>query len=113
MPFIAPKCRDRISKDGIKACEEVGDLCYVFYKHIVSIWKLEPRWRTVHRIYKDLLVDTMRNEFYDHVYESIKDNKRFDNQDLITALQLAWQVFFQNFVMNYENQKRDENGDIQ
>ena len=111
MPFIAPKCRDRINAKGIKSCEEPGDICYVFYRAFVNAWKLEPRWRTVHRLYRDSICDRCRCSFYGLVLEELSG--KFETQDIEAAQSLAWQVFFQNFVMPYENQKRDENGDIQ
>lgn len=119
MPFIAPKCRDRITKNGIGDCQEVGDLCYIFYKHIVAAWKLEPRWRTVHRLYRDLVADRRNDAFYkmvcDQFYYDAGDplDIKFGVDDINAGLDLAWQVFFQNFVMPYENEKRDSNGDIQ
>jgi hypothetical protein len=111
MPFIAPKCRDRVNKGGIKACEEVGDICYVFYKHFVSAWKLEPRWRTAHRLYRDSIKDRCSCSFYAMVCTELAQTFSIDDVD--TALSLAWQVFFQRFVMPYELEKIDQNGDIQ
>jgi hypothetical protein len=119
MPFITPKCRDRINAKGIKSCEEVGDICYIFYKYLVFAWKLEPRWRTVHRLYKDRILDRKTDEFYKMVANELYYSKsdpvelKFGLDDIDAALDLAWSVFFQNFVMPYENEKRDLNGDIQ
>jgi hypothetical protein len=112
MPFINPKSRDRIKKIGVAGCEEVGDPCYVFYRHLVEAWKLEPRWRTAHRLYRDLVIDRQNDPFYVMVLKELLECE-FATLDVDAALELAWQVFFVRFVMPYELEKIDQNGDIQ
>lgn len=102
MPFITENRRDIIDNGGLNALNilkpssesdiQVGDICYVYYKKIVERWKANPRWTTAHEIYRDTLC------------------ARID--DYTIAHKLAWQVFFQLFVMPYELKKREENGDI-
>ena len=74
-----------------------GDLCYCYYKVMVNRWKAEPRWTTAHTLFKEMLFTEMAKPL---------------SQDHICAMQLAWQVFFQIYVMDYEQKKRRENGDI-
>lgn len=94
MPFITQERRDLIAK-GELAKFKVGDLCYIRYKTMVEMWNEEPRWTTAHRIYADR---------YNLAYDQYGDEN--------DATDLAWQVFFQLYVMPYELAKREENGDI-
>ena len=97
MPFITQERRKIIDEQGLEGLDVIqpGDLCYVYYKQMVDRWKANPRWTTAHRIYKDL------HEFPSNV-----------SPDQCVAKDLAWQVFFQIYVMPYEEKKRAENGDI-
>lgn len=97
MPFITQQKRDLVEAYGLDEryfFPEVGDRCYFFYKEMVRQWKENPRWTTAHEIYKELLQ---------------KEHPGWDN---CAAINLAWQVFFQLYVMPYELKKRKENGDI-
>ena len=92
MPFIKQEIRNALAMGA--SPETSGDLCYIEYKEMVDTWRVTPRWTTAHNIYKRLLRD------------------RNIDADLQTARELAWQVFFQLYVMPYELLKREENGDI-
>lgn len=106
MPFIKEERREMINKDqyfSISTTEEgiqPGDRCYYYYKPMVDRWKANPRWTTAHEIYKDVLRVMVEQKF-----------EEFPTDDYI-AMKLAWQVFFQLYVMPYELRKREENGDI-
>lgn len=97
MPFIEQGRRIVIGKHGLKGLAEIqpGDRCYVYYKKLVDEWRKEPRWSTVHRLFRDdaLMISG-------------------DDKDDFTAAYLAWHVFFNIYVMPYEQQKRQENGDV-
>lgn len=90
MPFITQERRDAIANDTLITWQP-GDLCYVEYRIMVAIWKANPSWTTAHKIYRTVL-------------------KTFSDKGI--AQELAWQVFFQLYVMPYELKKREENGDI-
>ena len=96
MPFIKQKHRDLIHKFGLAGLVEIepGDRCYVFYKQMVEKWKAEPRWTTVHELFKQHVICFSMN------------------MDDDAAAKLAWQVFFHLHVMPYELKKREENGDV-
>jgi len=98
MPFIPQENRKKIDGDGFRACKTVGDLCYFHYKGMVERWNEEPRWTTAHNIFKDL------KEITKHVANS--------TNNYIIAHELAWQVFFQEYVMPYEQEKKTQNGAI-
>lgn len=103
MPFIEKSKRELVDKD-VRFAEAPGDLCYYFYKQFVVAWKEERRWTTAHTLYKDKLILLP-------CLEELKGTK-WTNKDIITALHLAWQVFFTKKVMKYEDEKETENGDI-
>jgi len=109
MPFILPKNRDLIHKEGYSACESVGDLCFVFYEYMKKVWNEEPRWTTAHRLY-DFECDPMNNSFFIMVYNQVANHCELD--DVAKAAGLAYKVFFNKVVMKYEDAKEIENGDI-
>lgn len=109
MPFVPPLNRDKIHLQGPSACESVGDLCFVFYEHIMKAWIHEPRWRTAHRLY-DLFADPIENEFFTAIYNQVET--KFELKDVFKAAGLAYHVFFQLHIIPYEIQQREKNGDI-
>lgn len=76
-----------------------GDLCYQYYKLMVDLWKASPRWTTAHNIYLNMRLETNVPPL------SMEYEKK-------AAYELAWQVFFQKYVMPYEDKKEAENGTI-
>lgn len=99
MPFITPQDRLRVEVEGLP--HTVGDLCYIVYKQMVTQWKNNPRWTTAHEIYRELGYGPQ-----------ILSQYNFTVSDCKAASELAWQVFFQNYVMPYERVKEQENGTI-
>ena len=100
MPFIKQWRRSIIELKGLEALEltdaiEPGDRCYVYYSQMVGAWRANPRWTTAHNIMK-----------------SFGLTEPIASDDDFIAAHLAWQVFFQLYVMPYELKKRKENGDI-
>jgi hypothetical protein len=57
-------------------------------------WKKERRWTTADKIYASVM----------HKDESLDEQR---------AKELAWQVFFVFHVLPYEEEKREEHGDIE
>lgn len=110
MPFIEPRSRDRIKLLGCEVSENVGDLCYVFYKHMMLCWEDEPRWRTAHRMFRQFSEEPEATEYFQHVYDKVMH--KFELADVVCAAKLAFIEFYRNHVSKYEDLKRDENGDI-
>ena len=106
MPFVTPS--KRISLDNKGTIEVPGDLCYVIYKRLMRVWKDEPRWTTAHEMYKLYMSEMTTNWLRDW-----SNRTRLTHADLTTAAALAWQVFFHKHVMDYENKKIIENGEIE
>lgn len=99
MPFITQHRRKIIYESGLGLDGlgelQPGDRCYYFYKQMVEKWRAQPRWTTAHEIMKHFA-----------------DEGEFPTLDDMVASRLAWDVFFQLYVMPYELKKREENGDI-
>lgn len=94
MPFITQERRNIIDAGDDPENIELGDICYMYYKPLVDRWRESPRWATAHWLYKNIVLSPPLN---------------LEHQ---AARDLAWQVFFQLYVMPYELKKREENGDI-
>lgn len=110
MPFIEPRNRDRIKLLGCEVSESVGDLCYVFYSHIMLAWREEPRWRTAHRMFKDFSEQPEACEYFQCVYDKVMH--KFELADVVCAAKLAWHVFYDRHVSEYEQKAMEKNGDI-
>lgn len=104
MPFIEKSKRDLVDKD-VRLAEDPGDLCYYFYKKFIKEWKLTRRWTTAHSLYKKELLELPCLD--------VLTGTKWTNRDIITALHLAWQVFFSKKVMIYEDEKEKENGSVE
>jgi hypothetical protein len=92
MPFVTQKHRD--NPDPLIP----GDRCYVVYKELMDVWKASPRWTTVDTMTRQLL------NFLEDIHVSAEHK---------TGALLAFLVFFNIHVMNYELKKREENGDYE
>lgn len=119
MPFIESEKRKSLDKiiiekqldtvdssafpDGLNP----GEICYIYYKEMVEKWRKNPRWTTAHNIYKGMLktIRCFRGN-------SVKFYGCYYGEDKVAAYHLAWQVFFQLYVIPYELKKRKLNGDI-
>lgn len=126
MPFITPENRKKV--EAYRNGEEfdtsdwvVGDWCYFYYKPMVDKWKKNPRWTTAHEIYQETRENIkFRNEYNETkklIVERDGDNWMLEvelelDKNRVTALDLAWQVFFQMYVIPYEQEKKAINGDI-
>lgn len=104
MPFISQDKRKVVDAD-LRLADEPGDLCYAIYMHLFTLFLAERRWKTVHRIYKHFVMDPA------WAIETFKDTK-WTRPDIVTALHMAWQVFFVKEVMVYEEEMIEKNGDI-
>lgn len=104
MPFVTKEKRELLNRDW-KHAEEFGDICYLLYKPMVEMLKTERRWKTVHELYRNMLTDTLWLQKY-------RGLDKFTRNDWITALHLAWQVFFVWYVVPLEEEKEEVNGEI-
>lgn len=85
MPFVEPRHR----LPDHKPCS-VGDMCFLEYKKLMEAWNKEPRWTTIHNLFKE----------------------SFHKTDEQAARMLAFIVFFLWEGVPYEMEKEDLNGSI-
>ena len=104
MPFIKPARREQIELHGLSSLNSIqpGDSCYLAYTEMVKLWKANPSWTTAASIYDG--VDAL------HVHN--QEEETGPERRTRLATELAWQCFFQLYVMPYELEKRKENGNI-
>lgn len=90
MPFTNKADRERTEKT-LQLLNQLtpGDRCYVYYKQFMDQWNKEPRWTTMDKMASVLVPN---NE--------------------LRAQVLAFLVFFNLHGMEYETQKRKENGEV-
>ena len=111
MPFIEQKRRKIIEEKGLEGLYnyrenswiQSGDRCYVYYKQMVDKWRGNPKWTTAHEIYRDMIICYNDKDLF-------ADN--YDKNDNYAAACLAWQVFFQLYILPYELEKRKINGEV-
>lgn len=96
MPFVTQEHRDNPDMSI------PGDICYTFYREMVIKWNKQPRWTTAHNIYKEM----------QFIIKQAHPQWFLGPCDNCAAYGLAWQVFFQKYVMPYEDDKCRLNGDI-
>lgn len=109
MPFIENSKRPLVRDNPSLHMKQPGDRCYLIYLEMVSRWRKEPRWTTADAIHAEFVMDTEDNAFLEALYSKAPTTGW---NELCNAASLAWQVFFQFYVLPYEIQKRKENGDI-
>jgi hypothetical protein len=88
MPFITQMARQELAEG--RTAVTAGEQCYLEYKLLMEQWKADPRWTTIDGMMFDFLPDA-------------NERARF----------LAFMVFFNLHGMSYEDQKRQENGDVE
>lgn len=97
MPFTTAEAKSKTAAIGPV---EMGDHCNLAFRPMVDEWVRSARWTTAHELRHEVLerlnVDFSKLDSYE--------------KDKYTALDLAWQVFFNIYVMPYEEMKRNING---
>ena len=108
MPFVGTKRAKDLYNGKIKP-KQVGDLCAIAYTTIIRQWRKKPSWTTVHKVIKPMLPGLI----YDIQDDILNKWSGFDeNNDATYAVQLAYEVFFGLYILDYERKKRKENGDV-
>lgn len=108
MPFVGLDRSTALIKREILP-ETVGDLCCLAYAPMVEKWLANPRWTTAHRIRKDVWDGTW-NEV--HLLSRIETIPPHLKVEIYVAIQLAWEVFYDFYVSEYERSKFDLNGGV-
>ena len=84
MPFVNAEHRENPDM------QIPGDRCFLEYRAIMARWRANPRWTTVDELAERLYPNPFKRAFF-----------------------LAFLVHFATHVLNYEEIKKRENGDIQ
>ena len=120
-PFILEEIRKRIRELGFGEADAVGDLCFIAYAEMMRRWAESPRWTTIHYIKKEFVTQALKSEFLLGVardlstagkYSKSGAMAKFDEDDIVTASSLAFDVFMAFHGIPYEIKKKQENGDI-
>jgi hypothetical protein len=107
MPFIAEDRRNQLK--AREACKKPGEVCYLAYKEMMKLWHTKGSWTTAHDIYYHVKHDPL---FFFGSKELEQAAINHQQADIVCAVELAWQVFFNIHVMEYEHKKKEENGDV-
>lgn len=131
MPFITKENREKmlrfLESGKLSFADErieVGDWCFLCYREMWLTWKANPRWTTVHNLYKKMRADIANGEVWFTIPGDVVPARRVSAwssnpgyinnwDDLVIAYALAWQVFFASHVLKYEWEKREENGEVE
>lgn len=125
-PFVVEEIRKKITDLGFGVSDAVGDLCFIFYKEMMRRWNESPRWTTIHSLKKEFVRGSHMSPYIHGVVKELSDNGKllnaasfdtpvlgkFDIEDVLTASELAFDVFMAFHGIEYEKKKREENGDI-
>lgn len=120
-PFVIEDVRAKIRSLGFGEADAVGDLCFIVYDEMMKRWNASPRWTTIHYMRKEFVTAALHSEFLKALAFSLCEKgkylfpatpTKFDQDDIITAAALAFDVFMHFHGIEYEKKKRDENGDI-
>lgn len=98
------KDREHLQED-IRMADRPEEVRYVLYRCLGQCFTDNRSSKTVHDMYKHMILDPS------WAIEMFKDTK-WTRPDVVTALQLAWQVLFVKEIMKYELEKELENGPI-
>lgn len=99
MPFTSSEARRMTDAIGPQV---VGDKCFLAYRDMLRRWRGSPRWTTAHELYVEVL---QARENFRRPQLGVPPDI-----DQLAAIELAWQVLFNDVIMAYETLKRVENG---
>lgn len=121
MPFTTQENREkmidllrRVSEKGEipkDAKVDLGDWCFLAYREMMIEWQKAPRWTTAHNLRRKMEND-IRSLYFTFTLDGGKVHVRNDQIDIRVAHMLAWEVFFNLHVMEYERKKREKNGEV-
>jgi hypothetical protein len=108
VPFIINEKRPELIANPATA-KEIGDVVFLIYREMLRVWRKEPRWTTASDIRFDFVQSPDDCLFlislYSHLY-------RFGWGQVKNAAAMAYDIFHNFYVVDYEKAKRKQNGDI-
>jgi len=112
MPYVDLLERIRLAKEAIPIPGSVGDMNYLITLDILADFLKEPRYHTIHNIYKIYVLKCMVLYEPSWKKEVVGFTKKFDDADFETACHLAYQEFSSRVVRKYEDLCIKKNGDV-
>jgi len=109
MPYTEIEAREDVDHSILMITTE-GDLNYYITTKILDTWNKEPRYKTIHYLYKVMITSPKDSPLLAMLRRELAD--RFDVADIYTAGALAFLEFYRRVGSTYEDVKRVKNGDL-
>jgi hypothetical protein len=88
--------------------KEVGDMCYLFTSQIIiPEWKAAPKWATISKLRRMLLLTPDLNKL-----KGLVRGCPFDDTEILNQAALAYEEFYRRCGGNYETEKARLNTDV-
>lgn len=110
MPYLTKDVKETLKKN-VFAATNPGSLNYLFTLVLLQAFKANPKYETIHVLYRDFVQDPKHNELIKKLRNDFAD--RFTVADLYTGARLAWAEFNHRIVRKYEDKKIQLNGDVE
>lgn len=89
-----------------------GELNFVFSNLLLSIFKLDRRYETIHKLKLVVNQPSTNPDFENMFYQIPKGKSGLSSYDVRAALDNAWSEFYDRVVRYYEDKAIKRNGDI-
>lgn len=109
MPAIKMEKRP-VVRDNILACNEPGDLNYLFTVVILQTFIEKPSYSTIHNLRKAFVTEPKTNLMIQDIRCALAGS--FSTGDIYTAAALAFEEFYARVGRKYEDKKYSLNGDL-
>ncbi len=109
MPYVVELDRIRMAREALPDPKTVGDLNYLVTLDILEEFLTEPRYHTIHKIWKKHFMMPQNPEPKWWIERKSQD---FDSLDFVTASQLATVEFYDRIGRKYEDLAIKKNGDL-
>ena len=96
MPYIPQE--DRLRAGMELSFDNVGEQNFHFYKKMLEMWKETPRYRTIHIIYRTMVVVPRK-------FKTVTTGEQ-------SARELAFMEFYRRVAAPYEDKAMKKNGDV-
>jgi hypothetical protein len=109
MPYLKPD--DRITTEAnLSTVTTGGQLNYLVTLLIIGAWKANPRYSTVHDLYKQLVLNPEKSTVLNKLNAAIPES--MTRSDVYAAAALAFHEFYRRVASKYEDERAKENGDV-
>ena len=109
MPYVIELDRIRMARESMPEPKTVGDLNYLITLDILEAFLTEPRYHTIHKIWKKHFLMPQQTA---PKWWTEKKSTNFDDLDFVTASQLASLEFYDRIGRKYEDLAIQTNGDL-